>query len=99
LSLPVIVRDDAKNDIRHAVSELESARAELGKRFLRQVRELLERIELTPELYGFVWQDVRAARVKPFPYIVYYVAFVDRVDVLAVMHGMRDANVWRSRHP
>jgi hypothetical protein len=50
-----------------------------------------------PEMFGVVWQDVRAARLKKFPFMVYYVVFADRVEVLAVMHGARDASVWQAR--
>ncbi len=46
-----------------------------------------------PELYGAVWQDVRAARLKKFRHVDYYVAFADRIEVLAVLHGSRDASV------
>ncbi len=57
------------------------------------MREVLERIEAMPELYGAVWQDVRAARLKKFRHVDYYVAFADRIEVLAVLHGSRDASV------
>jgi hypothetical protein len=50
-----------------------------------------------PELYGIVWHDVRAARLKRFRHVVYYVVFPDRLEVLAVMHGARDASAWQSR--
>ncbi len=50
-----------------------------------------------PELYGAVWEDVRAARVKPFRYVVYYVVFDDRVEVIAVLHGARDPALWHER--
>jgi plasmid stabilization system protein ParE len=57
----------------------------------------LERIEFMPEMYAVIWQDVRASRVKRFRHVLYYVAFDDRVEVLAVMHGARDASAWQSR--
>lgn len=50
-----------------------------------------------PEMYGVVWQDVRAACLKKYQYVVYYVVFDDRVEVLAVMHGARDESSWQSR--
>ena len=56
-----------------------------------------ERIESMPELYSQVWQDVRAARLRKFRHLVYYVVFADRVEVLAVMHGSRHASTWQSR--
>jgi len=50
-----------------------------------------------PEMYGVVWQNVRAARLRQFTYVVYYRVHDDRVEVLAVMHGSRDASAWQAR--
>jgi plasmid stabilization system protein ParE len=69
----------------------------LGNRFVAQVQEILVRLESMPEIYGIVWQDVRAARLKKFRHIVYYVVFDDRVEVLAVMHGARNRSAWQRR--
>jgi plasmid stabilization system protein ParE len=50
-----------------------------------------------PFLHGKVWRKVRAVRVGGFRYVVYYVVFRDRIDVIAVMHGARRAAAWMSR--
>jgi plasmid stabilization system protein ParE len=97
MSLPVILRPAAEADIQAIHDELEKCRAGLGARFIVRVRELLERIEFNPEMYAPLWKDVRAARLRKFRYVVYYVVFDDRVEVLAVMHGARDASVWQAR--
>jgi toxin ParE1/3/4 len=97
MSLPVILRPEAEEDLQRIHDELEEVREGLGKRFVARVREVFERVESFPALYGVIWRDVRAARVKRFRYIVYYVIFSDRVEVLGVIHGARDASAWRSR--
>ncbi len=97
MSLPVILRLAADADIQATHDELEQARAGLGDRFVARVREVLERIEARPEMYGTVWQDVRAARLRKFRHVMYYVAFADRVEVLAVLHGSRDPSACQSR--
>jgi toxin ParE1/3/4 len=97
MSLPVLLRPAADADIRQTHDELEQVQAGLGRRFVGRVREILERIEAMPEMYGQVWQDVRAARLGKFRHIVYYVVFADRVEVLAVIHGSRDASAWQGR--
>ena len=97
MSLPVILRPSAEADVRTTYRYLESVQAGLGGRFVARVRELLERVEAMPEMYGVVWQDVRAARLRKFRHVVYYVVFPDRVEVLAVLHGSRDASAWQSR--
>ena len=97
MSLPVILRPAAQADIQAAYDALERVRAGLGRRFAARLGDTLQRIEMMPELYGLVWQDVRAARVRQFRHLVYYVVFPDRVEVLAVIHGSVDPSAWQSR--
>ncbi len=95
--LPVILRREAEVDIQGARDQLEAARVGLGNQVLARVREVLTRIETMPELHGKVWEDVRAARLKQFRYIVYFIVLADRVEVLAVLHSARDPSAWQSR--
>jgi plasmid stabilization system protein ParE len=97
VSLPVILRHEAEVDVQEARDQLEAVRVGLGTQVLARVREVLARIEKMPELHGEVWQDVRAARLKQFRYIVYFIVLADRVEVLAVLHGARDPSSWQSR--
>jgi plasmid stabilization system protein ParE len=97
MSLPLLLRPSADADIQTTHDELERCRAGLGLRFVDRVLEVLERIESMPQMYGLVSQDVRAARLRKFRHLVYYVVRADRIDVLAVMHGARDASAWQSR--
>ena len=52
---------------------------------------------MMPEMFGVIWRNVRAARLRPFTYVVYYRVHDDRVEVLAVLHGSRRASAWKSR--
>ncbi len=97
MSLPVILRHEAEVDVQEARDQLEAVRVGLGTQVLARLREVLARIEKMPELHGKVWQDVRAARLKQFRYIVYFIVLADRVEVLAVLHGARDPSSWQSR--
>ena len=97
MSLPVFLRHEAEVDVQEARDQLEALRDGLGTQVLARVREVLARIEKMPELHGKVWQDVRAARLKQFRYIVYFIVLADRVEVLAVLHGARDPSSWQSR--
>jgi plasmid stabilization system protein ParE len=97
VSLPVILRHEAEVDIQGARDEIEAVRVGLGNQVLARVREVLARIEKMPELHGKVWEDVRAARLKQFRYIVYFIVLADSVEVLAVLHSARDPSAWQSR--
>ena len=69
----------------------------LGQAVLIQVQDVLLRISGMPEIHGIVWRNVRAARLRRFTYVVYYRVHADRLEVLAVVQGNRDAAVWQSR--
>jgi toxin ParE1/3/4 len=97
VSLPVILRHEAEVDIQGARDQLDAVRVGLGNQVLARVREVLVRIEKMPELHGEVWEDVRAARLKQFRYVVYFIVPADRVEVLAVLHSARDPSAWQSR--
>ena len=97
MSIPVILRPEADADIESIHDELEGVRAGLGDQFVAMVRGALQHLEAMPEMYGLVWNDVRAARLRRFRHIVYYIVFADRVEVIAVMHGSRDSSAWQSR--
>ena len=53
--------------------------------------------QLQAGLGGRFVARVRAARLRIFRHVVYYVIFADRVEVMAVIHGSRDASAWQSR--
>lgn len=97
MSLSVIVRPEAEVDIQQVFSELERTLPGMGRRFSVRLREVFERIEAMPQLHGVVWRDVRAVRLTQFRYVVYFIPFVDRVEVLAVLHSARDPAIWHSR--
>jgi plasmid stabilization system protein ParE len=97
VTLPVILRPLAEADIAATHSEFEQVSHGLGGRFVARVREVLERLEVMPEMYGIVWQDVRAARLHKFRHILYYIVLSDRVEVIGILHGSRDESAWKSR--
>ena len=97
MSVPVVLRPEATKDTAEAIGYFDTLRPGLGQAFLIQVQEVLLRISGLPEIHGIVWRNVRAARLRRFTYVVYYRVHKDRVEVLAVVQGNRDAAVWQSR--
>ena len=97
MSLPVALRPSANADVQQIHAELEAQAPGLGDKFLDRLQEALDRIEAMPEMYAEVWGTIRAARLRRFRHVVYYVVLADRVEVIAVMHGSRDSSAWQSR--
>jgi plasmid stabilization system protein ParE len=66
------------------------SRAEgVGDAFLRAIEACFARIARQPESYEIQHKRVRRARLRRFPYGVYYTIREDFIDVLAVYHGRR----------
>jgi plasmid stabilization system protein ParE len=97
MSLPLEYRPEVRDDVDTAYARYEGLRAGLGDEFLKALRDQLDRIEANPALYGVLFQDVRAARLRRFPYVVYYRLEPSRIFVLAVQHGGGNPQTWQSR--
>lgn len=97
MSLPIVLRSEASRDAEEARDYYNAREAGLGQLFLRRLAECLARVQANPELYGCEWGEVRATRVRKFPYVVYYRILEIHVEVMAVMHGSRDPVAWQSR--
>lgn len=97
MSLPVVLRPEAVQDLEDIKAWYNGRLPGLGDTFARRAAKVLDTIGQLPELYGFVWQDVRAATIKRHPHVVYYRVHADRVEVFAVLHGRQDAAAWQAR--
>jgi plasmid stabilization system protein ParE len=97
MTLPVVLRREARAEFDEAFDWYEQKRAGLGVEFAEQVQAVFDRISAMPELHAMVYKDVRKALVRRFPYSVFYRVRPGKVVVLAVFHGKRDPNVWKSR--
>ena len=93
----VILRERAQNDLRSVFRWYESHRQGLGEAFLAAVQKRLEAIATFPNAHRVVYRRVRRAVVSRFPYLIFYVAKDDRVDVLAILHHARNPADWPSR--
>lgn len=95
----LFVRDAAAADLEDAAEWYEARRTGLGEEFLRATRALLAGIARNPRQFPVAREDetVRHARVRRFPYVVYYIPEHEYVVVIAVLHGRRDPRVWQAR--
>jgi len=54
-------------------------------------------VEEAPERFPIALGDIRKARVRRFPYVVYYVVLPEVITVIAIIHGRRDPQRWQGR--
>ncbi|MFH1114387.1 MAG: type II toxin-antitoxin system RelE/ParE family toxin [Pseudomonadota bacterium] len=97
MSLPVVMRPEARSEFDDAVDWYELHRPGLGADFVAHVQEVFDQISTTPRLYSPIFQNVRRAVVRRFPHLILYKIEPQQVVVLAVFHSKRDPKIRRQR--
>lgn len=99
MSLRLVVRPLAEQDLVETHRWYEEQRPGLGDEFRHAVERLMGRLLERPQLFPEVYRGVRRAVMRRFPYLLYYVVTSDAVVLLACLHGKRDPALLRSRIP
>ena len=97
MSWELVFHPDVEDEIREAYRWYENRQAGLGDDFLVALEVVYSALRATPEQHQIIEQDIRHSRLRRFPYAVYYRILTNRVEVIAVHHGSRDPDRWRSR--
>jgi plasmid stabilization system protein ParE len=88
----IIIRDEAKKDVKEYRSWYNQQQKGLGKRFTKDLRNTLLSIARNPTSYAVRYAQNRKANLDIFPYGVFFL--IDNIDsivyVIAVMHNARD---------
>ena len=69
----------------------------LGTEFLAEVERTTATIVSHPKAASKVKKDIRRRLLKRFPFGILYVATIDEIVVLAVMHLRRRPGYWQDR--
>ena len=97
MSLPLVYRPEIADDLAKGFGWYEERHDGLGDTFLEAVSQQLEWIQTNPDMYGKLYREVRAASMRRFPYVIYFRAQSDRIEVIAIQHGHRHQRHWRKR--
>ena len=93
----MIVRRNAKADIREARKWYEDQRTGLGRSFVSEVNAAIARIQTMPTVFPEVVPGVRRALTARFPYAIYFRVEQARIVVIVVVHSSRDPAIWQQR--
>lgn len=85
------------DEVAEAIEYLEGERPGLGQHFYRSLESTLLFIEAFPNAAPAVYLNARRVVVRDFPYNVIYEPRGDLLLIIAVLHGARDPEKWRSR--
>lgn len=93
----VIYSTLARMDITEACRWYDTQAAGISKRFLKQLRSVERRMSGAPHHFPFARQAVRRASVPDFPFVLYFYADEQTVNVIACVHTSREPTVWQRR--
>lgn len=93
----LLVRRQAKSDLRRAARWYELQRPGLGRDFVAQVEAALERVTANPQQYQVLHRDIRRAIPRKFPFGVFYRIDGNNIIVFAIIHLHQDPAAWRER--
>ena len=97
MTLRVVYRRAAQAEFQDAAIWYEQQRTGLGEEFVLEIEIAVEKASTTPKRYPIVFGDIRRTMSRRFPYCIYFRERRDSLVVLAVFHGKRDPQIWRTR--
>ena len=93
----IYLRPEAETDIEEAAIWYEQRKPGLGDEFLDEVVQTLSFISESPLRYTKIQDNIRRALIRRFPFGVFYIQEPDQIVVIAVMHGSRNPETWKTR--
>ncbi len=89
--------DVAAREVMEARDWYEKESTGLGGRFIDELEHQLERIMANPGQFPFILEDVRRAKLRIFPYGIFFRERGNLVFVIACFHASRDPLTWQRR--
>ena len=86
----VIFTPAASAELVEAQDWYKAEAAGLGRRFRQAVDVLVERMSASPAQFPVVFKNVRRARLRTFPYSLFFVVEDETLFVIACFHASRD---------
>lgn len=90
MTLPVVFRRIARQEMDESIAWYENERAGLGLEFAAEIDASLNAIGNNPEQFRQVRGEIRRAVLLRFPFTIHFLIEPDRIVVLAVFHVKRN---------
>ena len=97
VTLPVVFRDLASDDVLEVHSWYEARQAGLGSHFVSSLDLVVALIAEHPLSCPVVYRGIRRVLLPGFPYALFYLSPSDRIVVLACLHQSREPRAIRKR--
>ena len=93
----IVFLPPAQEEMTAAARYYQAQSTSLGTEFLAEVERTIAAIVSHPKAAPKVKKDIRRRLLKWFPFGILYIATVDEIVVLAVMHLRRRPGYWQDR--
>ena len=95
----VILTPFANDDLTNALEWYADQELSLETRFYASVNKIISTISENPRIFAERKKSIRAAIIKPFPFLIFYKIdeLRQRIVVLAILHQSRNPKIWMSR--
>ena len=93
----LIIRPEARVDLLDTFQWYQEQREGLGFDFKLCIDEVISTIQKNPLIHKPLFQNVRRAVTKRFPFGVFYIFDNNTIVILAVIHARRDPMNWKKR--
>jgi plasmid stabilization system protein ParE len=97
LSRTIIFLPAARFEVIEAFDWYENLAPGLGNTFQSQLDRQIARILDNPLQFPVLIADVRRARLKQFPYALFFRTSEKEISVIACFHASRDPQIWEDR--
>lgn len=87
----------AKIDLEEIASWYETIDKNLGKRFLKCIKEEIRILRVKPLLYQIRYDETRVALIQTFPYLIHFEIDKKEIVIKAIIHTSRNTKVWKNR--
>lgn len=93
----VIISPLAKQDIKDAAYWYNKKKDGLGKKFTLHVRQKVDVIKKTPNLFVTRYDEVKTVVLDVFPFMIHYTIDESKKQLIisAVLHTSRNPDVWQ----
>jgi len=93
----LVVRPEARKELEEAYQWYEAQRQGLGEELKDSLLDCVAKIRDGPDAYPAVSKNVRRARLKRFPYAVFFHTAGESLVIDSVFHLRRNPKAWRRR--
>ena len=94
---PVVFTPAARAELLEAQQWYQAQGVDLAHAFRAEVERAVERVSSAPQRFPIVFRSVRRARLRRFPYSLFFIEARNALLVIACFHSSRDPRRWQTR--